>query len=86
DDGRTRTHLKIQDGCDYSCSFCTIPDARGPARAMPFEDVLKTLQDLDGHTEEVVLTGINLGEYRSGTHRFVDVVRGINELRPSYRV
>ena len=78
-DSRSRAFLKLQDGCDYSCSFCTIPLARGPARAMAFPDVIPAIRDLSqqGYTE-VVLSGINLGEYHAPTgERFVDVVRTV---------
>src|SRR6056300_1487680 len=59
--GRTRAVLKLQDGCDYHCSFCTIPLARGASRSMPFEQIEGELEQLqkDGY-REVVLSGINL--------------------------
>jgi threonylcarbamoyladenosine tRNA methylthiotransferase MtaB len=85
---RTRAFLKIQDGCDYSCSFCTIPLARGPARAMPLESIKRELQAIaiDGY-EECILTGINLGEYVSAEgKRFVDVLSMIADMELSYRV
>ena len=85
---RTRAFLKIQDGCDYSCSFCTIPLARGPARAMPMESIKLELQAIaiDGY-EECILTGINLGEYSSSEgKRFVDVLSMIADMGLPYRV
>jgi threonylcarbamoyladenosine tRNA methylthiotransferase MtaB len=62
---RTRTFLKVQDGCDYNCSFCTIPMARGRSRS---DTVAKTLQTVEalarkGETREIVLTGVNLGDF-----------------------
>lgn len=61
---RTRTFLKIQDGCDYYCAFCTIPMARGKSRSDNIENVLKNFQDIqDKGIKEVVLTGINIGEF-----------------------
>lgn len=61
---RTRTFLKVQDGCDYNCSFCTIPMARGKSRSDSIANVLKNVKELAaGGTKEVVLTGINLGDF-----------------------
>ncbi len=64
---RTRTFLKVQDGCDYNCSFCTIPLARGHSRSDLIENVLENIKSLaEGGTKEVVLTGINLGDFGKG--------------------
>lgn len=61
---RTRTFLKVQDGCDYNCSFCTIPMARGRSRSNSFENVLSEIQKIKNEgVKEIVLTGINLGDY-----------------------
>jgi threonylcarbamoyladenosine tRNA methylthiotransferase MtaB len=62
---RTRASLKIQDGCDYKCTYCIIWEARGPSRCLPVADLVANLQQLvaDGF-HEVVLTGINIGQYR----------------------
>jgi len=63
-EGRTRAFLKVQDGCDYKCSFCTIPQARGPSRSAPPEVVLQeALRLAEQGFKEIVLTGINLGDY-----------------------
>ncbi|MCS7169999.1 MAG: radical SAM protein, partial [Candidatus Kapabacteria bacterium] len=63
EDSRTRAFLKIQDGCDYRCSFCTIPKARGPSRSMPLEELQEHVRALEkAGYQEVVLTGINLGD------------------------
>ena len=61
---RTRTFLKVQDGCDYSCSFCTIPLARGSSRSDTIENILNTAREI-GRTEvkEIVLTGVNTGDF-----------------------
>ncbi len=65
-DSHTRAFLKIQDGCDYNCSFCTIPLARGRSRSMPFDEIEPRVRSLSNQGFlEAVLTGINLGEYRS---------------------
>ena len=64
---RTRAFLKVQDGCDYNCSFCTIPLARGHSRSDSIEGVLNNMRELAaGGTQEIVLTGINLGDFGKG--------------------
>jgi threonylcarbamoyladenosine tRNA methylthiotransferase MtaB len=61
---RTRTFLKVQDGCDYNCSFCTIPMARGKSRSDSIENVLSEIKKIaDAGVKEIVLTGINLGDF-----------------------
>lgn len=61
---RTRSFLKIQDGCDYNCSFCTIPMARGKSRSNSIENVIENVMQLaEAGVKEIVLTGINLGDY-----------------------
>jgi threonylcarbamoyladenosine tRNA methylthiotransferase MtaB len=62
---RTRTFLKVQDGCDYSCSFCTIPLARGKSRSDSVDHVIKNAEHLASQgVKEIVLTGVNLGDFR----------------------
>lgn len=64
---RTRTFLKVQDGCDYNCSFCTIPMARGKSRSDIVENVIKNVQQLSNSgVKEIVLTGVNLGDFGKG--------------------
>lgn len=85
---RTRAFLKIQDGCDYSCSFCTIPLARGPARAMSLDAIRRELQAIavEGY-QECILTGINLGEYRSpDNQRFANVLAMTADMDLPYRI
>jgi threonylcarbamoyladenosine tRNA methylthiotransferase MtaB len=61
---RTRTFLKVQDGCDYNCSFCTIPQARGKSRSDSIENVIRNAEHLAAHgVKEIVLTGVNLGDF-----------------------
>ena len=61
---RTRTFLKVQDGCDYNCSFCTIPLARGKSRSNSITNVLEEIKKIEaGGVKEIVLTGINLGDF-----------------------
>ncbi len=87
-DSRTRAFLKIQDGCNYKCSFCTIPLARGHSRSMAFDEILPALGRLESAGyHEVVLTGINLGDYRAATgEAFVDVLRAIADSAPRARL
>ena len=64
---RTRVFLKVQDGCDYNCSFCTIPMARGKSRSDSIENILEDVKEIAaGGTKEIVLTGINLGDFGKG--------------------
>ncbi len=64
---RTRTFLKVQDGCDYTCSFCTIPMARGKSRSDSIINVVKNAEELAGAgVKEIVLTGVNLGDFGKG--------------------
>jgi len=64
---RTRTFLKVQDGCDYNCSFCTIPQARGKSRSDSIKNVVRNVEHLASHgVKEVVLTGVNLGDFGKG--------------------
>src|SRR5215216_5102955 len=63
---RTRVFLKVQDGCDYNCSFCTIPLARGKSRSDSMENVIASVQAIaEQGAKEIVLTGINLGDFRA---------------------
>ncbi|WP_343690263.1 tRNA (N(6)-L-threonylcarbamoyladenosine(37)-C(2))-methylthiotransferase MtaB [Chitinophaga sp.] len=64
---RTRTFLKVQDGCDYTCSFCTIPMARGKSRSDAITNVMEQVQQIaESDVREIVLTGINLGDFGKG--------------------
>ncbi|MEY3946048.1 MAG: hypothetical protein RJB03_754 [Bacteroidota bacterium] len=61
---RTRTFLKVQDGCDYSCSFCTIPMARGKSRSNTIDNVIRQAEEIGKQgVKEIVLTGVNLGDF-----------------------
>jgi threonylcarbamoyladenosine tRNA methylthiotransferase MtaB len=63
---RTRTFLKVQDGCEYNCSFCTIPMARGKSRSDSINNVVKNAEELSRNgVKEIVLTGVNLGDFRT---------------------
>lgn len=84
---RTRTFLKVQDGCDYNCSFCTIPLARGHSRSNTIEGVLAQIHELGAKgIKEIVLTGINLGDFGKGNdggkrrnEDFLDLIRAIDQ-------
>jgi threonylcarbamoyladenosine tRNA methylthiotransferase MtaB len=84
---RTRTFLKVQDGCDYNCSFCTIPLARGHSRSDRIEGVLDNIRELaKSGTKEIVLTGINLGDFGKGNtggrlreENFYDLVQALEQ-------
>jgi len=79
---RTRTFLKVQDGCDYSCSFCTIPLARGKSRSNTIKETLKTASEVASRqAKEVVLTGVNLGDFgRYNNESFHDLVLELDKL------
>src|SRR6187431_1448859 len=82
---RTRTFLKVQDGCDYNCSFCTIPQARGKSRSDSIENVLKNVEHLASHgVKEVVLTGVNLGDFRPPTPQRGDLGKFPKEERETF--
>ena len=71
---RTRTFVKVQDGCDYTCSFCTIPMARGKSRSDTIDNVVKNAEDLGAKgVKEIVLTGVNLGDFRPPIPRSGDI-------------
>lgn len=75
---RTRIFLKVQDGCDYNCSFCTIPMARGKSRSDRIENVEKLVNDIARKgAKEIVLTGINLGDFgKEGQHQTTPQIEG----------
>lgn len=85
---RTRAFLKVQDGCDYKCTYCTIPLARGISRSDALENVLKTAFDISKQgIKEIVLTGVNIGDYGKGEfgnkkheHTFLDLVKALDEV------
>ncbi len=86
-DSRTRAFLKIQDGCDYSCTFCTIPLARGGSRSLPLDTVLDNAKKIvDAGYREIILTGVNTGDYRyfdeesKTTKKLIDVLYGLDKI------
>lgn len=87
DHHHTRANIKIQDGCDFYCSFCVIPFARGPARSRVYEDIIRECIALGaaGH-QEIVITGINVGTYDYENKTIVDVIEGISKINTIKRI
>jgi len=85
---RTRAFLKVQDGCDYKCTYCTIPLARGISRSDTLENVLKNAKEIsEQNIKEIVLTGVNIGDYGKGEfgnkkheHTFYELVLALDEV------
>jgi len=85
---RTRAFLKVQDGCDYKCTYCTIPLARGISRSDKLDNVLKNANDIAMKgIKEIVLTGVNIGDYGKGEfgnkkheHTFFDLVKALDDV------
>jgi len=85
---RTRAFLKVQDGCDYKCTYCTIPLARGISRSDTLENVLKNAKEISEQgIKEIVLTGVNIGDYGKGEfgnkkheHTFLDLVQALDQV------
>lgn len=88
---RTRTFLKVQDGCDYSCTFCTIPLARGASRSGKIEDIVKQAEEIAASgVKEIVLTGVNIGDFgiRDGKRqdKFLDLVKALDQVEGIDRI
>mgnify|MGYP002633832913 FL=1 len=78
---RTRSFLKIQDGCDYPCTYCTIPLARGKSRCDTTENILKNAAEIaKNNIKEIVITGVNIGEFRDGKKRFSDLTKELENV------
>lgn len=91
---RTRAFLKVQDGCDYKCTYCTIPLARGISRSDTLENVLKNAAEISAkNIKEIVLTGVNIGDYGKGEfgnkkhqHTFLDLVKALDTVNGIHRL
>lgn len=79
---RTRSFLKVQDGCDYRCSYCTIPLARGKSRNIPIDELVKQAEEIAANgIKEIVLTGVNIGDFGKTTgESFFDLVRQLDAV------
>ena len=93
-DDRTRAFLKVQDGCDYKCTYCTIPRARGISRSDSLQNLInKALEITKRGIKEIVLTGVNIGDYGKGEfgnkkheHTFLDLIAALDEIEALKRI
>ena len=87
-DERTRSYLKVQDGCDYTCSFCTIPLARGKSRSGTISDTIKAAKDIaKSGNKEIVLTGVNIGDFGKGNDEsFIDLIKELDSINEINRI
>jgi threonylcarbamoyladenosine tRNA methylthiotransferase MtaB len=91
---RTRAFLKVQDGCDYKCTYCTIPLARGISRSDTLENVINNAKEISSKgIKEIVLTGVNIGDYGKGEfgnkkheHTFLELVKKLDEVDGIHRL
>lgn len=91
---RTRAFLKVQDGCDYKCTYCTIPLARGISRSDTLQNVLRNAAEISAKgIKEIVLTGVNIGDYGKGEfgnkkheHTFLDLVQALDKVEGIHRL
>jgi len=85
---RTRSFLKIQDGCDYYCAYCTIPLARGQSRSDTIGNVLQNVREVIATgIKEIVLTGINIGDFgRQNNKSFLDLLKSLDDIRDIPRI
>jgi len=85
---RTRSYLKVQDGCDYTCSFCTIPMARGKSRSDKIERIIQMAKEIAlSGKKEIVLTGVNIGDYGKGTREsFLDLIKELDKINGIKRI
>lgn len=91
---RTRAFLKVQDGCDYKCTYCTIPLARGISRSDTIENVLHNAREISARgIKEIVLTGVNIGDYGKGEfgnkkheHTFLDLITELDRVEGIERI
>lgn len=80
---RTRSFLKVQDGCDYKCAYCTVPYARGESRNIPISDIIPQAEAIAAEgIVEIVLTGVNTGDFgRTTGESFFDLIRQLNDVK-----
>jgi len=84
---RTRSFLKIQDGCDYTCTYCTIPLARGKSRSPYIKDIVLQAKDIAGKgVKEIILTGVNIGDFGKLTgESFLDLLKELDKVHGIHR-
>ena len=83
---RTRSFLKVQDGCNYFCTYCAIPYARGRSRSVPVETLVSQAQEIAGKgVKEIVLTGVNIGDYDGGLLNVLKALDGVSGIE-RYRI
>mgnify|MGYP001410441346 CR=1 FL=1 len=93
-DDRTRAFLKVQDGCDYKCTYCTIPKARGISRSDSLQNIIKqAIKITSKGIKEIVLTGVNIGDFGKGEfgnkrhkHTFLDLINSLDEIQSLKRI
>tara|TARA_B100001778_G_scaffold177910_1_gene146362 strand:- start:457 stop:1791 length:1335 start_codon:yes stop_codon:yes gene_type:complete len=93
-DDRTRAFLKVQDGCDYKCTYCTIPKARGISRSDSLQNIIKqAIKITSNGIKEIVLTGVNIGDFGKGEfgnkkhlHTFLDLIKSLDEIEALKRI
>ena len=74
---RTRAFLKVQDGCDYFCAYCTIPYARGRSRNLPIKEIIKQAEFVAANNiKEIIISGVNIGDFgKSSNETFFDLLK-----------
>lgn len=90
---RTRAFLKVQDGCDYPCSYCTIPMARGASRSASIQEIVQQANELaEKGISEIVLTGVNIGDYgilennsSRHQHNFLELIQALDQIKQIFR-
>jgi threonylcarbamoyladenosine tRNA methylthiotransferase MtaB len=87
-DDRTRCFIKVQDGCNYFCSYCTIPLARGKSRNPSISSVVsQATEAIHGGAKELILSGVNIGDFgRSTNEHFIDLLRALDEIEGDFRI
>ena len=93
-DDRTRSFLKIQDGCDYKCTYCTIPKARGVSRSDELSNIIENAKKIGSNgVKEIVLTGVNIGDYGKNSsglkkydYTFFDLIKVLDEINEINRI
>ena len=91
---RTRSFLKVQDGCDYKCTYCTIPNARGVSRSASLESIISSIEEISSTgVNEIILTGVNIGDFGKGEnnnknhkHTFLELINALDNLKLIERI